>query len=282
MVETTTKLKEIKLENNMVQVIIFKMQNADVTLLEKPMINWVKDATEKFETKVVEFNSSKTEFEQIKSVITQKPYTMVLYSFCPLLTQKNVELCLDYVFFKGEKIIKLPHGYVFETSFFNTLNKFENMPEFSADASEFLKIETENEIGYATEILQRRIIQNLILNGVKFINPSNVVINAFACIESGATIYPFNTLSGDTVIKKDAVLKEGNTIVSSEIGAGTIVANSIIKNSTICSNCIIYPFNTILENSFVGANCVIKSYNKISNAYVGENTNIESFNNIGK
>lgn len=282
MVETTTKLKEIKLENNMVQVIIFKMQNADVTLLEKPMINWVKDATEKFETKVVEFNSSKTEFEQIKSVITQKPYTMVLYSFCPLLTQKNVEFCLDYVFFKGEKIIKLPHGYVFETSFFNTLNKFENMPEFGADASEFLKIETENEIGYATEILQRRIIQNLILNGVKFINPSNVVINAFACVESGATIYPFNTLSGDTVIKKDAVLKEGNTIVSSEIGAGTVVANSIIKNSTICSNCIIYPFNTILENSFVGANCIIKSYNKISNAYVGENTNIESFNNIGK
>lgn len=281
MIKTETILKPNKIENSELSVLIFKCENADVCLLEKTMLNWVKDAVSAYETHVVNFNPNKPEFNQIKSNLAKTKYMLVLYSFNPLLTTKNINLCIDYAVLRGETLVKLPFGYVFETNYFNGLTEIKEPLVFNADASEFLKISSQTEIGYATEVLSRRILQNLILNGVNIINPASVVINANCKVEKNVTIYPFNTLSGKTIIKSGAILKEGNTITNSEISENVAVANSIISNSKIGADSVIFPFNTIENKSVIGANCVIKSYNKLNNVKVGDNTSIESFNDIG-
>ncbi len=281
LIKTETVLQtDINLKKD-ISVLIFTDDNYLVTLLEKTMLNWVESAVEGYSVKVVKFNEKQTEISQIKKNLAKTKYMLVLYSFNPLLTNKNLAVCLDYLILKDENLIKLPFGYVFKTEYFKKVKEIKEPLLFSGDKSEFLKISSEAEIGYAAEVLQRRIINNHILNGVKFLNPQSVVVNANVLIEPNVTIYSFNTLSGETHIKKGAILKEGNTIINSEIGANTAVANSIITDSTISSNSVIFPFNTIEQNSFIGANCVIKSYNKIVNACINENTTVESFNDIG-
>ena len=281
MIKAELETKKEELISNDVSVILFKCETADKPILEKKQIDWVNDAVCGFNVNVVSFNNSVSEFEQIKANLPESKYTIVLYSFNPLLTQKNVNLCLDYLLFRQEKLIKLTYGYIFQTDYLKTINEIKEPVLFSGDASDFLKIESVQEFGYATEVLQHRILHNLINNGVNIANPANTVVNAFVKVESGATIYPFNTLMGETEILKNAVLKEGNTILNSTIGEDTIVANSIITNSTVSSNCVVFPFNTIENGSFVGVNCTIKSYNKISCAKIDDNSVVESFNNIG-
>ena len=281
MIKTETVLQtDINLKNE-VSVLIFTFDNCFVPLLEKSMLNWVEDSVNGYNVKTVKFNEKQTELSQIKKNLAKTKYMLVLYSFNPLLTKQNLEVCLDYLIYKDENLIKLPYGYAFKTEYLKKIKEIKEELLFGGDKSEFLKISTEAEMGYATEVLQRRIINDLILKGVKFLNPQSVVINANVLIEPNVTIYSFNTLSGETHIKTGAILKEGNTITNSEIGANTAVANSIITDSTISSNSVIFPFNTIEQNSFIGANCVIKSYNKIINACINENTTIESFNDIG-
>lgn len=281
MIETKPELLETKNSNVSLNVIVFKHQNSNEKLLEKTMLNWVCDAVKKYETIVVEYNKEIPELSQIKNNLRESNFTLILHSFNPLITEKNIDLCIDYLVLRKEKLIKLPFGFVCETNYIKNLTEIKEPVLFGGDASEFLQIESNEEMEYATEVLQRRIIKNLTQKGVKIVNPTNVVINANVCVESGVTIFPFNNLCGNTIIKKNTVLKEGNTITNSEIGSNCVVANSIISNSTICSDCFIFPFNTIENNTFVGANCVIKSYNKINNAYIQENTKIESFNEIG-
>ncbi len=281
MIKTELETEKESITSNNVSVILFKCETAEQPILEKKQIDWVKDAVCEFDVNIVLFDANKSELEQIKSNLKDGKYTIVLYSFNPLLTQKNVNLCLDYLLFRQEKLIKLTYGYIFETDYLKTINEIKEPVLFSGDASDFLKIESVQEFGYATEVLQHRILHNLINNGVNIVNPTNTVINAFVKIEKGATIYPFNTLIGETEILKNAVLKEGNTISNSFIGAETIIANSIVTDSTISSNCVVFPFNTIENGTFIGNNCTIKSYNKISCAKIEDDSVIESFNNIG-
>ncbi len=281
MIKTETVLKPNKIENSEIGVLLFKSENFSELLLEKPMIDWVKDAVLSYKTKVVKFNPELSEFSQIKSNLMQTKYMVVLYSFNPLITAKNLQLSIDYATLRGETIIKLPFGYVFNVDYFKNINEIKEPLKFCADASEFLKIDSPSSVGYAAEVLSHRIINDLILNGVNIINPSGVVVNAYVKIEAGATIYSFNTFSGKTVIKSGAILKEGNTITNSEIGNNVAIANSIISNSKIGADTVVFPFNTIENKCNIGAGCTIKSYNKLNNVKVGKNTVIESFNDIG-
>lgn len=281
MIKTETLLNITQIQKSDLSVLIFKCENHNELLLEKTMLNWVKDAVLGYQTKIVDYKPNVAELTQIKNNLAKTKYMLVLYSFNPLLTTKNLELCIDYAVLRGETLVKLPYGYVFETNYLKKLTEIKEPLVFNADASEFLKISSQTEIGYATEVLSRRILQNLILNGVTINNPASVVVNAYVKVEPNVTIYPFNTLSGETIVKSGAILKEGNTITNSEIGNNVAVANSIVSNSTICSDTVIFPFNTIENKSFVGCNCVIKSYNKLSNVKIEDNTTLESFNDIG-
>ena len=118
-------------------------------------------------------------------------------------------------------------------------------------------------------------------NGVDIISPENVVINAFVKIEPKVTIYPFNTLSGDTYIGGGTILKENNNIVDSTIGNNCVVASSNVKESSIGEDCIIFPYNTI-NKCHIGKSCTIKSHNNLTFSKIGNNVTIDSFNNIGE
>ena len=280
MIQTELENQKITITNDDVSVIVFRCENSNIEILEKTSIEWVLDSVNKFKTQIVDFDANADEYSQIKNNLPTSKYTIVLYSFNPLLTSQNIDLCLDYLVLKEMKLIKLKSGYMFETEYFKQLPVVKEPAIFTGDGSEFLQIISSEDFGYATEVLQRRIVKYFMDNGVEFINPSNTVVNAHVQIENGATIFPFNNLCGATVVKRDAVLKEGNTIIDTVVGEESVVANSTIKNTDIKDHVVIFPYNTI-DNCYIGSYSTIKSYNKISNTKIEENTEIESFNEIG-
>lgn len=280
MIQTELENQKITITNDDVSVIVFRCENSNIEILEKTSIDWVLDSVNKFKTQIVDFDENADEYIQIKNNLPTSKYTIVLYSFNPLLTSQNIDLCLDYLVLKEMKLIKLKYGYMFETEYFKQLPVVKEPAIFTGDGSEFLQIISNEDFSYATEVLQRRIVKYFMDNGVEFINPSNTVVNAYVQIENGATIFPFNNLYGATVVKSDAVLKEGNTIIDTVVGKESVVANSTIKNTDIKDHVVIFPYNTI-DNCYIGSYSTIKSYNKISNTKIEENTEIESFNEIG-
>ncbi len=117
----------------------------------------------------------------------------------------------------------------------------------------------------ASKILQDRINKQLQICGVNIIDPSNTYISPLVNIEEGVTIYPGNTISGNTTIKKGVVLHQGNLITDATIGENTTVGpNSHLRNNVV-----------------LGSDCRIGNYVEIKNAQVGNATKAAHLTYIG-
>ncbi len=127
----------------------------------------------------------------------------------------------------------------------------------------------------ATKVLQKRINNRHLENGVKIIDPTNTYISKDVIIGEGTIIYPNNYIVGDVTIGVNNILKPSNYIENSSIGDNNeigpmahIRANTDVKNNTRIGNFVELK-NTILLNGSKSAHLTY-----LGDAEVGEKTNI--------
>ena len=79
------------------------------------------------------------------------------------------------------------------------------------------------------------------VNGVSFVNPDAAYIDVDVEIAPSANrsqCYP----KGHTKIGAETVLTNGTYIVDSEIGAGAVITNSMIEESTVADGVTVGPY----------------------------------------
>jgi bifunctional UDP-N-acetylglucosamine pyrophosphorylase/glucosamine-1-phosphate N-acetyltransferase len=99
--------------------------------------------------------------------------------------------------------------------------------------------------------LQDKIIKKHLLSGVTIHNPRTVVIGIEAEIESGCFILPGSIIVGNSRIKKGAVIGPHTEINNSQIGQGTLVRYSRVKDSDISEDKTVGPFVDVLDNEII-------------------------------
>ncbi len=127
----------------------------------------------------------------------------------------------------------------------------------------------------ATKVIQKRINNYHLENGVKIIDPENTYIGKDVKIDYGTIIYPNNYIVGNTIIGKDNVLKTSNFIEDCKIGDNNQIGpmsylrmNSNVKGNNRIGNFVELK-NTTVEK---GAKSAHLTY--LGDAHIGENTNI--------
>lgn len=106
-------------------------------------------------------------------------------------------------------------------------------------------------------------LKKLIKLGVEIKSPENVFIEESCKLEAGVVIYPFNTIKGNTVIKKGTILRENNYIVNSEIGENNDIVYSFIEDSKIGNFNKIGPFSRLRSGAFIHDNVKIGNFVEI-------------------
>jgi bifunctional UDP-N-acetylglucosamine pyrophosphorylase/glucosamine-1-phosphate N-acetyltransferase len=96
--------------------------------------------------------------------------------------------------------------------------------------------------------LQQKVIDRHLLAGVSIHHPQTVVIGVNVQIESGSVILPGSILVGNSHIGENSVIGPYTEINNSQIGAGTVIKYSRIKDSEIGDNKIIGPYAEVLDN----------------------------------
>ena len=91
------------------------------------------------------------------------------------------------------------------------------------DANECLGINTRKELADATRVMRRRIVERLMEDGVTFIDPDNVYIDADVRIGRDSLIEPGVVISGDSQLGEGAHIKAGSVIEDSRIGADVTI-----------------------------------------------------------
>ena len=129
----------------------------------------------------------------------------------------------------------------------------------SKDSGETAGINDHFELLRATKILQRRINQKWLSQGVSLLNIDDTYIGSDVEIGQDTTIYPNTYIYGKTKIGSDNLIMSGCYIENSTIGDGNYIDNSRITDSIIHNKVRLGPW-AHLRNG-----CEIEDDNRIGN-----------------
>ncbi|MBC2153846.1 bifunctional UDP-N-acetylglucosamine diphosphorylase/glucosamine-1-phosphate N-acetyltransferase GlmU [Listeria innocua] len=133
----------------------------------------------------------------------------------------------------------------------------------------------------ASKLMQRRINENHMRNGVTLVNPENTYIDIDVKIGQDTVIEPGVMLRGKTVIGDDCVVTSGSEIVSSVIGERVHVRNSSIFKSKVGDDVQIGPYAHLRPESDIHNHVKIGNYVETKKAVVGEGTKLPHFIYMG-
>jgi len=260
MLTETLKQTETKFKDDSLMIYLLSDNNAGTELCGESMIGWVKNAVSDFP--YIEFDYDGSDLITfLKGKLVNATYSIILYSNTPLITMPSVLKIIEYVKAKQIKACKFNGGFAFNTEYLKSVKEVMFDSFLPLDTEDFLVVDTLEKLKLAKKILQERIIQQHMVNGVEFIG--NSVIDASVKIDKEVIIFPNNILKGNTEIGSKTILKEGNVIDNSVIGSDCCIMSSNILNSSVEDNVYILP------------NCYIEKSTIRKNSYIASNLRIE-------
>ncbi|HKZ02940.1 MAG TPA: bifunctional UDP-N-acetylglucosamine diphosphorylase/glucosamine-1-phosphate N-acetyltransferase GlmU, partial [Pyrinomonadaceae bacterium] len=119
------------------------------------------------------------------------------------------------------------------------------------DARELSGINTRAELAEFENLLRRRTIRTLMLEGgVTFIDPSHAYISADARIGRDCIIHQDVMIEGGSVLGEGCVVRSGTRITNSRLGPNvTVKDHCVIVDSDIEANCSVGPFAHLRQNA---------------------------------
>lgn len=273
MLKTKTEIeKEILKEKEKIFIIILKPSNNKLKILNRQLHEWLSLAVKNFPFVVLQIKENSDIKKLISAYLKNFEYTIVLYSYTPLITSETIDSIADYIIYKKINACKLSVGMAFKNSYF-LQDKFEYDNIYLQNENDFYIVENIKQCNVAKNIIIQRINNYHIERGVNILNSNTVIIEPDVNIQSDVEICQNNTILGKTILRNNVILKENNVIENSLIESGVGISNSIVKNCKIGKNSLILPFCS-LENVVVGENCTIASHNVLKDCKITNNSKI--------
>ncbi|MGB9812913.1 MAG: bifunctional UDP-N-acetylglucosamine diphosphorylase/glucosamine-1-phosphate N-acetyltransferase GlmU [Thermovenabulum sp.] len=137
------------------------------------------------------------------------------------------------------------------------------------------------QLSKAQTIMQRKIIEALMKEGVTFINPESCVVDMRVKIGRDTVIYPNVVIEGETEIGENCTIV-GNTVIrNSKIGNNVEISASFIAESEIGDGAKIGPFANLRPGTKICKNVKIGDFVEIKNSSIGEGTKVPHLSYIG-
>lgn len=240
---------------------------------------WIKFSCENIPCNIVKFDEKTNVIDFAKKHLNKTfDYTIILLSKTPLIQSYTINKIIEYVSVKECLLCKLPLGYVIKNSVKNDV-QIDSI--YSQDMEDFYVVESKVQYNYAYRILQDRILNFHLNNGVEILSPDKTYIEPFVDIANDVILYPNNSIKGTSVIDKGVILKENNVIENSKIGGNSCISGSVISNSIISNNVYISAFGEF-ENCLIGADTLIEKGVCIHNYKVDNNSKIKANTILGE
>jgi bifunctional UDP-N-acetylglucosamine pyrophosphorylase/glucosamine-1-phosphate N-acetyltransferase len=142
------------------------------------------------------------------------------------------------------------------------------------DAEECFGINTRKELADATRVMRRRITERLMSEGVSFVDPDSVYIDADVRIGRDSIIDPGVVITGNCVLGEGVHIKAGCVIEDSQIGADVIIGPSAhLRPGNIVGDRVKIGNFVELKNSTLGPGTKAAHLGYIGDADLGADVN---------
>ncbi len=137
------------------------------------------------------------------------------------------------------------------------------------------------ELSVATKIIQKEILDKLMMQGITVINPDTTSIGYGVEIGNDTIIYPGCVIEGKTSVGKECAIGPNARILDAEIGKGTAVQFSVVIDSKIGENCNIGPFSYVRPGNVFGNDVKIGTFVEVKKSKVGNRSKVPHLSYIG-
>lgn len=149
------------------------------------------------------------------------------------------------------------------------------------DVTEFFGVNNRVQLAQANKIMQKRINEKHMLNGVTIIDPTDTYIADDVEIGMDTIIYPGCVLEGKTVIGDDCKIGPDTRLTDMTLAPDVTIQYTVAMESEIGSGTKVGPFAYIRPNSKIGENIKIGDFVEVKNSVIGNGTKVSHLTYIG-
>ncbi len=149
------------------------------------------------------------------------------------------------------------------------------------DVTEFFGVNNRIQLAEANKIMQKRINEKHMLNGVTIIDPTDTYIADDVEIGMDTIIYPGCVLEGKTVIGEDCKVGPNTRLTDMTLAPNVTIQYTVAMESEIGSGTKVGPFAYIRPNSKIGENIKIGDFVEVKNSVIGNGTKVSHLTYIG-
>jgi bifunctional UDP-N-acetylglucosamine pyrophosphorylase/glucosamine-1-phosphate N-acetyltransferase len=141
-------------------------------------------------------------------------------------------------------------------------------------------VDTRQALAEAERIMQDRLRSHWMDEGVSFIDPGSVFLDAESRIGRDAILYP-NVLLERSSIGEGSSIGPGSRLHDAQVGARCIVRESVLESAVIEDDVEVGPFSHLRPGAYVETGAKLGNYVEIKNARIGRGTQIHHFSYTG-
>jgi bifunctional UDP-N-acetylglucosamine pyrophosphorylase/glucosamine-1-phosphate N-acetyltransferase len=150
------------------------------------------------------------------------------------------------------------------------------------DPVEALGVNSRSELANVEGVIQRRVIEKLMAEGVTFRNPETVVIDSMVTIASDTVIYPFVTIEGNTRIGTGCVIEPGVHLHDVTVGNDVHVkTGTVAEGAVIDDDATVGPYAHLRPGTRLGKHVRVGNFVETKKAVFGEGAKASHLSYIG-
>lgn len=150
------------------------------------------------------------------------------------------------------------------------------------DETEFMGVNTREELLRASEIMRQSVVRKCISRGVNLLDPSSVYIHPHASIGRDTTVYPNVFIESGTTIGSGVTVYPNVRILRSTIDDHAVIKDStVIEDSHIRSGASVGPFAHIRPGSEIGAHAKIGNFVELKKTVIGKGAKASHLSYLG-
>lgn len=162
------------------------------------------------------------------------------------------------------------------------LNKGHKVGAYTVeDSTNVLGINDRVQLSAAEKIMQRRINEKHMKNGVTMILPESTIIEDNVIIGEDTVIYPNVILKSGTKIGKNCVIGSNTQITASEVADNVNILSSVLLECSIGDGTQVGPFAYLRPNTKVGKSVRVGDFVELKNSNIDDGTKISHLTYVG-
>lgn len=149
------------------------------------------------------------------------------------------------------------------------------------DPQETIGINTRIHLAEAETIMQRRILNNLMLSGVTIINPASTYIESTVKIGQDSIIHPNSFIRGMSEIGSGCQIGPNTIITDCRVGDRCVLLSVVMEKAVVEDDVDIGPFARLRKGAHLASRVHMGNFGEVKDSYLGEGTKMGHFSYIG-